>query len=278
MGFTNEAISLGRVQEFGRTQLFGLCAIVVLANALFEQAAEAWARGSAYAVANGLGVNWGLWLAVFAVVWLASKAAPGRADRTDYIIAGAALITCLAPEADVASLGATLLAGRMALSSRGDTYLRAAGVVLLAITINVFWTRMALLFVAQPLQNFDAWLVSLLGGVEVQGNVLSYASGEGSAFLARGCMSLANASAALMVWLAAARLIRPEIRRSDLGWAAVVMASVVALNTARIALVMQSRENYAVFHGGWGSDLFAALILIAALAIAAFSVRRELFD
>ena len=262
-----------------RNQLFAALVVVALGNAFIDNALLALAgENLGAALGAGLGVSWGLWLAAGAAVGLALNASSGKASRVDWIIGAVALVLCLAPDGHLAALAASGLGAWMIFSARGDQRLRAAGAVLLAITVSILWTRIGLLFVGHPLQVFDSWLAALAGGTTAVGNTIQFADGDGAAIMLEGCMSLQNAGMAVTVWLAVTRLFRPQFRATDILWAAGVFCMVFALNIIRLGLIVQSREAHRLLHDSWPASLYPPLILLAALGVAVVTIRREILD
>jgi hypothetical protein len=114
-------------------------------------------------------------------------------------------------------------------------------------------------------------------GVAVHGNVVDFVHGGERVAILSGCTSVANASLALLLWLAITRSVRPKPVSSEFIYAAAVFVTVVAINLARLSLVAGSRADWAYWHGPVGDGLVDALITASALAWAVVGVRREIF-
>jgi hypothetical protein len=79
-----------------------------------------------------------------------------------------------------------------------------------------------------------------------------------------------------VLYVAIVRSFRPIPQVSELAALAGVFVSVMAVNTARLALMAQSVEMYHRVHGDLGAAAINVAVTLIGLAWAAASVRREI--
>jgi hypothetical protein len=260
-----------------RGRLLAAVVLITQANALAELIkASLAAQGFVGSAVEGFGVSWAVWLSLFLGVRLALKAPPEPARRIDWAVALAAVFIAAWPVTGLASAGATLAATWFIADSRSSPTLRGAALVLLALAINLMWSKFLLMVFARPIEGVDAFWVHLIRGVQVHGNVMDFVGGQDRVAILSGCTSVANASLALLLWLAITRTFRPQPLLSELWLAGGLFLTVVVINTARLCLVVESRAALAYWHGPVGDAIVTALITAAALAWAFVGVRREI--
>jgi hypothetical protein len=261
-----------------RGRLLAAASLILMANGLAELVkAAVVGQGFWGAAPLGFGVSWAVWLSLALQVRLALKAEPVPARRVDWIVAVVAVAVAAWPVSGLASAGATLLGGWLLLDPASGDRLKASAAILVALAINLMWSKVLLMLFARPIENLDAGMVGLIRGVPVHGNVVDFVHGGERVAILSGCTSVANASLALLLWLAVTRSARPKPVIGELGYAAAVFVTVVVINLARLALVAGSRADWAFWHGPVGDSLVDALITASALAWALVGARRELF-
>jgi hypothetical protein len=226
------------------------------------------------ALLDGGGVSWVVWLALGLAVRLALRAPATAATPGDLAVGAACLAAVALPVHVMINLAATALALRYALWPRMPTELRAAGLILLAIFVAIFWSSHIFPMFAAPLAQLDAWWVTLVLGVPVDGNIIHFQQGGGSFLLAGACTSVNNASLALLLWVAISRSARPQ--GSSWQWltALAVFATAMAVNVTRLVLMSQSLEMFELLHN---SVWVATAVTASGLAWGVWDARRELF-
>jgi hypothetical protein len=261
-----------------RGRLVAAAMLIVMANALGELVKAAVAgQGFFGALPTGLGVSWAVWLSLGLGVRLALTAEPAPARALDWMAAAAGIALAAVPVTGVASLGATLIGGWFLVDPRADDRLKAAGAILVALAVNLMWSKLLLMLFARPIENLDAGVVGLVRGVAVHGNVIDFVHGDERVAVLSGCTSVANASLALLLWLAVTRSVRPKPVASEFGYAAALFVTIVVINLVRLSLVADSRAAWAYWHGPVGDSVVDALITAAAMAWAVVGARREIF-
>ena len=244
-----------------------LCVASGLAGLFFDgQLAAAVGQGGLLDFLFGGGfvtMAWGV------ALWLLVKAPRRAASRADMAVAlGLCLVAAFAETKAlpvvVTGLGLWLLPSK-------DDQTRAAGAVLLAIASQQFWGHLVLGVLAPELVRIDAAMVGEIMTHTVAGstwhdNIITAPNGH-SIVVLEGCSSFANASTALLAWVAFGRLERAKWLGRDAVVGAGVVVSQVGLNVARIYLMAQSYPGYVYWHDGGGKQIYVAAASAAAVAI-----------
>jgi hypothetical protein len=272
-------VAAPQAYPMGRPQVFAATMAVLLANAVAAKAIETVAaQGLAGALLNGLGMSWAFWLAFAACIRLAAIAPPSPAGRMDLLACGACLAAAVAPLSPLSALACTGLASVILFDRTQGALLKASAIVLLAISVQLLWSRLLMLVFLLPIATFDAHLVSLVIHRPVHGNTVDFVDGARRMSILGACTSVQNASVALMMYVAIVRTFRPVPVRSELYMLLGVFLSVVAINIARLALMAQNLRMFHLVHGDAGGAVINGIITLTGLAWAVASVRREILD
>lgn len=262
-----------------RGRLYAGAVGLVIANAVAGKVIETIGQsGPAAALVAGLGFSWAFWFAFAVAVGLALREPAAPARPRDLAVCAAAVLAALFPLSQVAAVACTGLAAAILIDRVSGRHLRAAAMVLMAISVQILWARLLMLFFVQPIATLDAHVVSLVIDRPVHGHDVLFADGSHTLSILAGCTSVQNASIALVLYVAVVRAFRPEPRRFEVLALAGVFASVVALNVARLALMAQSITLFHLVHDGVGAGVVNAIITATGLAWAVGSVRHEIFD
>jgi len=221
---------------------------------------------------------------VSAVVWIAFALAALRLGHDPHdaqVSVWPALLVglaCLIPSAQLAwAAGALWFGGRIAQSRFSSGELQAGHLIALALCARtpVTWLMMTLL--AEPLLQVDAvlagWLATLMTPIAgVESNIVVNASGH-RLFVMTGCSSWNNLSLALLFWFAMTRGLLTRDQLPPWWHGVAVGASVVLINTVRLAVMAVSAEYYAWLHDGSGADVVLAVTALVVAAATFFSLR-----
>ncbi len=253
------------------------CGVVAtgFANGASDRVAESLARdGPILALLDMLGVSLVVWLALGITFWLFLHSEPERARRSDFYIAGIAAFAFLVPLPQLSWLALACVAAYLALTSREATTRRAA-VVLGAITVPMFWARLAFAVFGGPILAIDAKMIGWIVGTGGVGNTVPFADGSGVVFLLPACSSLTNLSLALLCGVMIVKLY-------DLKWSKPVIRAVVAaclatvaVNLARISLIGIMPAYYDIIHGRVGITLAEWMTNLAVMVIYAGALRSD---
>ncbi|WP_372782156.1 hypothetical protein [Phenylobacterium sp.] len=261
-------------------KMFPVTIFVLIANAVASKVLAAFAEhGPVAALVGGLGLSWAFWLS-FALCIRLALIEEDRAPRPrDLWVCGACLLAALIPISQVSALACTALALVLLLDRTRGVALKAAAWILLAISVQLLWSRLTMLLFVGPIAALDAHLVSLLTQTPVQGNTVQFADGaRGGMSILGACTSVQNASVALMLFVAIVRTFRPAPVRSEIYLLIGLFLSVVVINVVRLALMAQSMAMFRLVHGDVGGGVTNGIITADALLWAVISVRREIFD
>jgi exosortase/archaeosortase family protein len=154
---------------------------------------------------------------------------------------------------------------------------RGAAVVLLAITSHQLWGRIVFSAISAEVVRGDAAMVGQVlswatKGVSWRANIITMPNGFSIEVL-EGCSSFTNVSAALLAWVAFAKLERLAWTPRDLWVGAAAAVVQVVLNVARLCLVAQSLAMFDYWHDGQGAQIYAAVASAAAVLIAVIGTR-----
>jgi hypothetical protein len=252
----------------GRNELFAALVFVCAANGLLTKAIDA---------AQGYGsispvILLGLVLAVRALA-IAPSAAPGR---WDWSVAGVAALLAWWPLHAASWVALTIVALYLLFSEPKGTQLRAGAAIALVLTVQPFWGRFIETFLGPWLERIDISAVAAATGALAHSNRLDFAHGPGGLVVTWGCTSFANASLALLLWVALTRTVRPTPKPGEWLTLAGVFATVFVINTVRLCLMAQSLSMQHALHGDAGQFWIGLLLLLSSLAWCAYGLRREL--
>lgn len=205
------------------------------------------------------------WIACYAAIYrlyLSDQAAlPTRADRWLLISICLLIIPAsILPYRFATGILATATAGYFIYAAGADRNLRAAGIVLLALSTQLVWGPIFFQLFMPELLSADGYLVGeILTSVrpDIAWRETTFTGPDGHAIvLVGGCSSFNNLSSALLAVVAITMLARTEWERRDAGVIAIVVVSMILLNTLRICLLAWSADSYAYWHNGPGVVVF----------------------
>lgn len=258
----------------GRREAFCWTAICLLAN----QAVQLVDTGSFEAFAASLATqNYIYWLACYAVIYrLRLSDASPRVTRIDSWLVGgiclAILLTSFLPYRFGTGLLASITAGYFLIAANGDRHVKAAGVVLLALSTQLVWGPIFFQLFTPELLLADAALVGeTLKAVrpDIIWRETTFITPDGHAIaLIGGCSSFNNVSTALLACVAVTMLARTEWVRRDLATIAFACVAMILVNTLRICLLAWSGAFHAYWHDGAGAQILGIGQTLMVLLIA----------
>src|SRR5436189_2631891 len=264
--------------SLSRPQLYAAVTAILMANAVAAKVLQSLSlEGVATTLSTGLGVSWTYWLACAATLRLAWTQDPSPARPRDLWLAAACVVAAMIPISQASGLACTARGLASLIDKDQGPRLKAAAIVLLAISVQVLWSRLLMLFFVGPIATLDAHAISLFIQRPVVGNEVHFVHGAHRLSILSACTSVQNASMALMLYVAIVRSFRPQPRIDELWALAGVFASVVAINYGRLVLMAQNMSMFNFVHSGMGWPITEAIITITILAWAIGSVRREIF-
>lgn len=142
----------------------------------------------------------------------------------------------------------------------GDLKLRAAALVLAALSIQEFWGRIFFKMFALPLLRAETAVVGTVlqgirPGTEWRDNVITGPDGHGIVVYDL-CSSFHNLSLAALCWLTVRCLRDQNWRARDLATGAIVGMTMVIFNVTRLCLMAWDAKLYHYWHDGGGVQIF----------------------
>lgn len=154
-----------------------------------------------------------------------------------------------------------------------DPRLRAAGIVLAALSTQELWGHVFFNLVAYPLLCLEAAIVGSIlevvrTGTVWENNVITGPSGYGIVVYDQ-CSVFHNLSLAMLCWITLSKLRHPGWQARDFGVGIVIGITMVSWNIVRLCLMAWDIDLYHYWHDGSGAQTFA---LGASLSILGISV------
>jgi len=266
-----------RTVAIDRGWLFAGLALIGFMNGTAHRVIEALHDDAGRALVQAFDIGAVVWIALLASLYLLFRPRGHAASRNDMIAAGLTLAAFLAPAPPLSWLGLSGFCAYIVVSSpSGSSHSRGAWIVL-ALTVPMFWSRIAFLLMSDVILRFDAVLVSLILGTSRTGNAIAFADGWGYFWIAPACSSLANISLALLCWVLVTQTLGRN-RHVGLRYCFLAIAAVVAINIARLSATGISRAHYELIHGPIGNLTVGWFIFAATLSICLYGATREARD
>ncbi len=204
-------------------------------------------------------------------------AGPGLAlTRSDWILAAIASllfgIVALFGKDEVSGLALTLLLPALYVSGPRNLYFISALLVCAALAINSFWGPLLFQTFTGEIIAFDTTLLKWTYGLlrpDIVAHGTTFESPDAFAIIVIGaCSVFTSASVAFLASTAMAQHLKPGLRWRDGLVLALVLLSMIAINTMRLTLMGWGRSYYQFWHNGNGSTLIAIgqTLVIAAIA------------
>ncbi len=215
------------------------------------------------------------WYAIFRLL-MASDAGPS-ARAQDVLIATAACIPLVLPTPRVIWVAATCMAVYWLWTYRGDAKLRAAAIVLAALSVQQLWGYVFFHLFAFPLLCAETAVVGtilegLRAGTLWHNNVIVGPDGYGIVLYDQ-CSAFHNLSVAMLCWVTISRLRHQFWHRRDLWIGAVVALTMVGWNILRLSFMAWSLAQYEFWHDGAGAQIFALGAALSVLLISLCGTR-----
>lgn len=249
-------------QGIGRRETFLWPTVCLLANQAVQLVDTSSFATFALSLANQ---NLIYWIACYAAIYrlYASDrtALPTRSDsRLVAAICVSIVLTSFLPYRFATGLLASVTAGYFIYAAGADRNIKAAGIVLLALSTQLVWGPIFFQLFTPELLRADGYLVGEILTFLRQDIVwreTTFAGPDGHTIvLVGGCSSFNNLSTAVLACVAITMLTRTEWERRDIGVTAIVVVNMILLNTFRICLLAWSSASHAYWHEGPGADIF----------------------
>ena len=251
-----------------------LLLINALAPMAFQDIAQ---RGITVSAANLFGISIVFPLAGYAIWSIAARSGPAAPNRFDWLVVGLAIVAAFLPLHLVAKAALLPVSAYFLLTAAKDQAAYRIGFIGLALTGAFIWGAILLNAFAGPILRLDAGLVQLATGIRIEGNILHIdprASGVGfdKIVIMGGCSSLRNVSQALILWATLVQLFAARVTLAIFAAGAAAVAAMIALNVARIALIVAYPQHLAFIHDGLGATMISLLAFVTAFAIIGMTI------
>jgi hypothetical protein len=200
------------------------------------------------------------WFAVFNLLLATDREQP--ISGIDVAVALSATLLNFLPGPSAPSwFSVSAVALLLVVRSDGDSKLKAAAAVLLALALNGYWGPRFFDIFAYYLLRADAALVGAALSLTQPGmswhETIIGRPGEHSVLIFNPCSSFHNISLGLLCWVSLTKLVRTSWVRGDLAVALAVCAAVIVWNATRLYLMALSNDHYTYWHQGTGEQLVA---------------------
>jgi hypothetical protein len=268
--------------SISRDEFFAGLYILGCANGLLGRLIQSVSFDGWMGAALGIDINAIVLFACFAGISTLLSGDKNSADRdgvrsTDLGVAVVFLGLVILPIFALSWVAVTGLSLYILLFANGGPSRWRGAVILLALTVPMFWSRLLFQFFAKFILDVDASLVASLLGTDRAGNLVHFADGSGYMVVLAPCSSLANMSLAFLCWISVTQWAKHRWSAMDLVWSLAACASVIAVNVTRISLMGLSRSHYEAIHSQWGDLVTNSVMLILMAGFSAVGARRELF-
>jgi exosortase/archaeosortase family protein len=199
------------------------------------------------------------WYVVFRL--LASSDVVPEARWRDVLLTAALCLPVFLPTSKMVWVAATGIAVYAWLSSKGDMKLRAAAVVLAALSVQELWGHIFFNLVLHPLLRAETAVVGTImemvrPGTVWQDNAVTGPDGWGVLIIS-SCSSFHNLSLAMLCWLTVSRWRHQDWQARDFVIGAAIGVTMILFNVVRICLMSWDRSLYHYWHDGLGAEAYA---------------------
>jgi hypothetical protein len=199
-------------------------------------------------------------IAILVGLWLVARPdmAPERTIGWREVATACVLVL---PSSTLSWLALAGYAALIAHDNVGDR--RRGALILLALALAALWSSIGVRLVAEQVTAVEAALVTRLAGLFIEGlhrtgNVIGQTGGHHLVLLT-ACTSAEALPRALLAVIVVATFAQAQCPRRIAAAALATAVVFIAANTARLAVMSISSENYVLAHGPFGSSLFDAV-------------------
>jgi hypothetical protein len=216
------------------------------------------------------------WYVIFVRLLGSSDPVPAARWRDFLVIAALCLLVFL-PTTRMIWVAAVGIAIYLWIFNGGDPKLRAAGIVLAALSTQEFWGHVFFNVVALPLLRAETAAVGTMletarPGTVWQDNVITGPNGFGI-MIYTGCSSFHNLSLAMLCWLTVSQFRHQNWQIRDFVIGGVVGGTIILLNIARLFLMAWDIDLFHYWHDGIGAEIFAVGASLTILLISLYGSR-----
>jgi hypothetical protein len=220
------------------------------------------------------------WYVIFRLLASSDRAPAARPQ--DILVTAAACLLVFLPTSRMIWVAATGIALYLWIFNASDAKLRAAGIVLAALSVQELWGHILFNLITHPLLRAETAVVGTMleaarSGTVWQDNVITGPYGHGIVIIS-SCSSFHNLSLALLCWVTVSRLWRQSWRARDFVIGGAIGATMILFNVVRLCLMGWNIDLYHYWHDGIGGEIFAigaSLTILSISLYGAMPVRRR---
>ena len=221
---------------------------------------------------------------ISAIVWIAATLVlvDLLRDKTDQVrsqdlIVGAGFLLLVIIPVGAASWIALTGLGIYLLNVGNDSRSRwRAAILLVAITMPMFWGRLLFNFFSNFFLSLDAALVAMILGTPRLGTMVGMVNGTDVLVILPPCSSFANMSLAFLCWLTISVTVGHAWSAKDFFVGVLICLSVMVVNVTRLSLMGLSIWHYKTIHSDTGEMVTNLIMLTITIGLSLMGVRREL--
>jgi hypothetical protein len=265
-----------------RDELFAGLYVLGCANGLLGRFIQAIHADGALGAALSIDINIIVFFACFAgLSVMFSSVRQGLGDQAvrslDILVAALFLILTALPIYPLSWIAVTGLSLYIFFFARDSSDRVRAAIILFALAVPMFWSRLLFQLFAKPILDIDAALVATMLNSSRAGNMVRFADDSGFMIVLAPCSSLANMSLAFLCWISITQWVRHRWSPVDFLWSGLACAAVVAVNVTRISLMGLGQSYYAAIHNEWGDLVTNTIMLVLMVTFSVLGARREIF-
>ena len=215
------------------------------------------------------------WYAIFRLLVL-SDTEP-RTRWQDVLIAVLLCFLLFLPTARIIWVAAMGAAIYWWIFNAGDPKLRAAAVVLTALSVQAFWGHVLFHLIAFPVLHAETAVVGTLleatrDGTVWQDNIITGPNGHGIVIYDE-CSAFHNLSLAMLCWVSVSKLRHQIWRSRDYIVGVAIGTTMILLNVSRLFLMAWNIDLYHYWHEGSGAAIFAVGASLSVLLLSLYGSR-----
>lgn len=265
-----------RARSIDRSELFASLYIIACANGLIARIVKSiYSHGWFDAAVGNFNVSIIVWAACFVGVSLVLIERTGEIQKSDLVLSAILLPLIALPIGALSWLAVTILSLYILIFRQPADSLRRGAIVLLAVTVPMFWSRLVFNLFAKYILEIDAIFVRWVLGTERTGNLVEFADHSGSLAIFPSCSSLANVSLALLCWVTVSQFARHKWRSQDIFWCLLACFSVFAVNVLRVSLMGINGSFYLMLHSPPVEVLLSIVMLVLVVSISLAGIRHD---
>jgi hypothetical protein len=210
---------------------------------------------------------------------LAGHRRPLVLTKSDLIVLVCSAAAWFVPEQHGVYIALTLGGGWLIISRRSERLIASIAQIWIALSVHELWGKLVFKLVYQSVATVEVGILYKIGrlfygGLDMEGATLSVRN-DWSIVVLEGCSSFHNLSLTVLIWLSILKIAEQTVSPAALRALGASAFLVIAINIARILVMLPSREAYLYWHDGTGSTWVAFSSVLAAIAPILYCVERR---